>query len=137
VGAVEDGKQAVDAVLTLPLSAGRGSIGHEMPDHAELRRMCSFRGSRDRRQAGTVVLDADTTLVTRECGFACVAQESGFAFASVRSKTEGRAKNGDVSVASMATVYVSVYVPSRVSFVDSVLNLFEERHLRGVESVPS
>ena len=90
-----------------------------------------------RRQAGTVALDADTTLVTRECGFACVAQESGFAFASVRSKAEGRAKNGDVSVASMATVYVSVYVPSRVSFVDSVLNLFEERHLRGVESVRS
>ena len=78
MGAVEDGKQAVNAVLRLPLSAGRGSIGHEIPDHAELRRMCSFRGSRDRRQAGIVVLDADTTLVTRECGFACVAQESLF-----------------------------------------------------------
>jgi hypothetical protein len=62
-----------------------------------------------RRQAGTVALDADTTLVTRECGFACVAQESLFCpWRRSAAELKG-AKNGDVSVASMATVYVSVY----------------------------
>ena len=63
---------------TIALSAGRGSIGHEIPYQTEPRRMCSFRESRTRRQAGTVALDADTTLVTPECGFVCVAEESGF-----------------------------------------------------------